>query len=414
MNEDLTITIAESRIEKLDHEIKKLNKRARKLGCPELHYVTHDIEYRENKEQAQNIFSFYGKSEIGDRLIAALPKLVYHTIELIGEGPVIDGYKFVGTLDHFTVEGSVIVKTVPGEEIPKNYWTAAAVCDHCDTQRYRKETFIFQHEDGTYKQVGRSCIKDFFGHDPLRLLRLAQYAYTLAGEEDEKFGGYSNIDEHYNSQRTLEITAAVIRTFGWVSKGKCREDQIPTSEHVSYAMNPPRSDKERKDWRDFIDSIDFDKDQDESEAKGAVEWLAEQESKNEYIHNLKAIASSETGVTYRTIGLWVSLVSSYQRAQERLEYAARLLRINKTWGEIKKRAEVNVTLESVMTLEGNEWGATYMHKFLTDEGHSLIWFGTTGHLGNRGEKFTIKATVKKFDEYKNWAQTIVTRVAVIT
>jgi hypothetical protein len=50
---------------------------------------------------------------------------------------------------------------------------------------------------------------------------------------------------------------------------------------------------------------------------------------------------------------------------------------------------------------------------LDNDGRTLTWFANTNPEMNVGEKYRIKGTVKKHDEYNEWKQTILTRVKVL-
>ena len=76
------------------------------------------------------------------------------------------------------------VHSVPGIECPTLFATRHR-CDHCNTKRKRKDTFIVRKRssrglviaeaDGDYEymQVGRQCIRDFLGVDPSQLAWMA-------------------------------------------------------------------------------------------------------------------------------------------------------------------------------------------------------------------------------------------------
>ena len=57
----------------------------------------------------------------------------------------------------------------------------------------------------------------------------------------------------------------------------------------------------------------------------------------------------------------------------------------------------------------NEYGYTYLQKFVTEEGNILIWYGSTVIDFEKG---SIKATVKAHNEREGIKQTIITRTAV--
>ena len=148
-------TIPEFFLAEVKARLEKLNKRAVKLGCDPLELVVH-------KEYFQ---------KIGGNSGYISPKIKMYEISIEGAAPKLEGWTFVGTLDHYSLPGNVIVNTVPGETIPECFHNSAAICDHCNTIRNRKETFIVKNEDKIW-QVGRQCLKDFLEIRHLRIKNL--------------------------------------------------------------------------------------------------------------------------------------------------------------------------------------------------------------------------------------------------
>ena len=198
-----------------------------------------------------------------------------------------------------------------------------------------------------------------------------------------------------------------------MARSSAREDQAPTAGQVTYAINPPYSAKERPMWEQFRASILFDKEKDLAEAKAAVAWLKEQDGNNEYMHNLKLL-EDESAVPGKMVGYWCSLVAAYQRAQERLEYAKQeeKLRLNEHLGELGDRVEATITCTGVQTISG-DYGPINIHRMRDSEGRTLVWFGNSGRKFEKGDTVRIRAGIKKHGEYKDWKQTILTRLFVI-
>ncbi|KKN37432.1 hypothetical protein LCGC14_0763350, partial [marine sediment metagenome] len=148
----------------LGDKIKKINKRANKIGCPELKITDHGTTVRIHPVDAEA--NVMGKDWDNCR------KITYHKISIDGEPPKVAGWTFLGTLDHVTIEGAVLVNTVPGNKIPTQFHNVKAYCDHCKKIRRRRDTFVLRNDnvapwdEQEYKVVGRNCLKDFLGHDP--------------------------------------------------------------------------------------------------------------------------------------------------------------------------------------------------------------------------------------------------------
>ena len=54
------------------------------------------------------------------------------------------------------------MRSVPGVELD-GWRPEVSECDHCGTTRRRSATYLVEHEDGSRKQVGSSCMADFLG-----------------------------------------------------------------------------------------------------------------------------------------------------------------------------------------------------------------------------------------------------------
>jgi len=399
LNEIKIYQIPSWRMDTLNEEIARLNKRADKLGCEHIEVITHEVKYIDDP----NVMDEENP-----------PKIAVHHVELKGNGPKLHGWKFLGTLDHSEYEFP-IVKAVPGETIPTKYFHADGICDHCCTNRYRKETFILLHENGDYRQVGRSCIKDFLGHNPNRIASFLEgldKLIALFGEfEESGFGGSGRMEWYFDKVAVLKTATALIRSFGWVSKARSRDEDISaTADDVIFLMTPSNNHQESEAKERFRASVNWNEKDDLATAEGAIAWLAEQDSSKDYIHNLQLINTKDE-ITLKNFGFWCSLVSSYQRAMEQLNEKARIKNVNEWVGEIKKRQEFNVHVISIVPVEGY-YGWTYIHKMVDTDGHTITWFASSrGELQERDD-YTVVGTVKKHDKYNDWKQTTITRVKI--
>jgi hypothetical protein len=419
--ERITYWIATSNMERLNKEIAKLNKRADKIGCPPVEVVILGTRLipDPNKLSAMEI----ARVEQGMRPISQaekdeLPQIEQTEVEIVGEGPKIEGWKFVGTLDHYTLPGKVLVNAVPGETVPPQYFEIPADCDHCNKIRRRIETFVLEGVDeneGEFKMVGRNCLRDFFGHDPQAVARWLTRLITFVGsleDEDEGWGsgGGGRYETYFDAVKALSNTIACIRSFGWVARSNADEENIPTVSHVFYIMSPPYNAKEREQKRLFMQRVKFE-DTDTAEAEEAIAWLKTQEGNNEYMHNLKLLEDQEA-VPSKMMGYWCSLAAAYQREQDRLERAKRTKKLNEYYGEIKDRIELEVKCVGINYID-SYYGTVCIHRMLSAEGHTLIWFANADAKMKKGGQYKMRATVKKHEEYKDWKQTQVSRLMVL-
>ena len=148
-----------------------------------------------------------------------------------------------------------------------------------------------------------------------------------------------------------------------------------------------------------------------------MEWAQNVDgSDNDYLFNINKLANRST-VYPKRFGYVCSILPSYLRNQEKLVVAKTraeelAAKSNEWCGEIKKREDFELILIKVHCIEG-AYGTTYIHKFEDAAGNDFTWFASVDNDLNRGEKVTLKATVKKHDTYNDRKQTIITRAKVL-
>lgn len=395
------ITIPAWNLDRLDAKVKQLNKRAAKLGLAPFSYTK---ELRSIADPSINITTYIGP----------IPRIEVADITFHGEGPKVNGWKFVGSLDHVTFPEDVLVKTVPGEVIPEQYFHADANCDHCNNIRRRRDTFVIQNEEtGEYKQIGRQCSKDYIGHDPENIARLLSSFWSFVNTAEDSMGyGSGSYTPEYDPREVLQLTIRSIKLYGWLSRSAASENQTASVSRIMYLLTKPLPkmvDEWRKEWARF-DSVK-DLDAENAEIDAAIAWLDQQEANNEYMHNLKAIAKMKN-IPMRLFGFWTSLVAAYQRAQDRLEKAKRELKVSAYVGTVKDRMDMTVTVKR-MSGFSSHYGWVTVVNMVKDTGETIVWMANTDPKMYIGDKYVITATIKKHEEYKDWKQTHVSRVKIV-
>lgn len=398
--------INKNQIPTLERALEKFNKQATKLACPHVEYKVHGEKQVVPKEYQSQI------AVVGEE---NLPKETLVEIELIGEAPVIEGWKFLGTLDHYSLPGAVIVNAVPGETIPDEFHTDDASCDHCGKVRRRNETFVLQEVDtGAHKRVGRQCVRDFIGYDPSSVLRFMRALERFEGDfEDEEKWSSGGGRQFYTFDHisVLTRTAAMIDKYGWVPRSAADEDHNATANDVLHSLIPPTYDaRAYAAWKVWIAELNLDDPRWKKDAEAAREWLKEQTGTGSYWHNLHAIDEAEA-VPAHLLGYWCSVMSGYYRAMERLRLAEREKKVNEHVGEVKHRRNFTVKLKKRLSFE-NAYGTTRLHIFLDEDGHTLVWWASTDPKMELDETYRVKATIKNHDERDGWKQTVITRLKV--
>ena len=138
-------------------------------------------------------------------------------IEVEGTAKLND-WEFVASIDHFK-NGNVIRKAITNLEIPDKYRYGDSYCEHCNTKRSRKNTYIVHNiKTNEFKQVGKSCLKDF-----TRGMSIEQVTFMLSlrdlfeeAEEQVYSPSFSSNKFYFNTREILKYGAETVRLFGYV------------------------------------------------------------------------------------------------------------------------------------------------------------------------------------------------------
>lgn len=331
------------------------------------------------------------------------------------------GWIFVGTLEHG--EAGNILRAVPDEDIPDQFRTVPAQCDHCQLDRKRKDTYIIRGYGKEYKQVGRTCLKDFLGHrDPnlvaAYMTALAEFGAAVASSD---YWMMDTSPSGYEADLYLAIVAASIRLWGWMSRSKATDYNAATADMaISWLADAAKAHLPNHGLPAKDGTVSFTPAQEPIEtcqadfnlANDAIAWAAsltaEKTAKNDYLWNVYVVAQ-EPAYTWRQMGIAASMIPAYQR-----DLADQLAREETPdshfLGTIKKRQLwTNLLLVDIKSWD-TEWGPNYLHKFQDPDGNWLIW-KTGTILLDQGSTYTGKATVKDHNVYNGDKQTVLTRAA---
>jgi len=392
-----TYEIPVSRLEELKDRMAKVNKVADKLGCAPVKLFEGDEIVRDHPEDGH-------KPEHLRRKV----KFIAVTIE--GETPMIAGYTFRATLLHtYGEEAGTIILAVPGysKDLPPQYREASATCDHCGHDRKRKKTYVLQHEDGSWIQVGSTCISDFLGgaHDPDRVASLCEglgklvaFCRTAAREPGD------TAEPIFDLVAYLAIVIAVVREHGWVSKAVARRSaSTATVARVDARLFGLNTDA----------SPSFTED-DKTRAEGIAAWmenLGERPDLNDYMHNLSVIGAAGY-VGLKTSALAASAPAAFARESDDSKPAEIPSRGNAYFGTLGERETFTLTVTRIGTFDGR-YGRTWVVGFADADGNEGVWFATKEPEIARGDCCAVTGTVKKHGSFRGIKQTTLARCKVV-
>lgn len=399
MSEDIKVyKVPSDNLAVLADKFKKLAKRATKLGLPVPTY--REVAEPIRRQKKDEFTGFVTKTWLEHQIVVD-PGCTEVKVQ---------GWTFIATIQH-TEEGNII-RAVGTAEIPTKYRNVTQLCEHCNTNRNRKDTYILKHEEGETKQVGRNCLADFFGHDALMYAERAQYLADIDSlgemcEDDFGFGGgggpaYEPLEEY------LSYVAECVKLDGWMSRGKAKElsmEGAATCEVALKHMHP------RLRGPHFTALFQTPSEESVKMANDAIEWAANLEGEEiaEYLHNIRIIARRMV-CEGRDMGLAASIVAAYQRHLATLrwkEIQARRAEIAQHVGNVGDRIRVKVTVEKVVQLD-SMYGTSHLHIMSTDEGNVFIWFSSAGAY-ETGKEIILQGTLKKHDERNGVKQNVLTR-----
>lgn len=264
-------------------------------------------------------------------------------------------------------------------------------CDHCNVRHARK-TVILIEDDGDFKQVGKSCIKDFTG------VSLSTFNWF-----QDTFNKISDINEwndpsSLTASEVIGVTNVLASAYDTCSKyGYHKVDSdTPTAVDVLTIIGDgvmPSS--EGIAWAD-----------------DAIEMIKHMIPTSNYEQNIYNII--KTGhVSHKRIGLLASayvMVEMEKRKNEKIEDAEN---VSEYVGELKERITFEGTIKLAYGMD-SYYGYKVMYIIEDDDGNQFKWVATSPkHHGHEtGKTFSITGTVSDHDEYKNVKQTILKRCKV--
>lgn len=385
--------IYEGNMERLEKKLNRIAKKCKKYGN-DFKYEQIGEEFAEHTDEDGNKYT-----------------VRYVIIEAEGTA-IINDWKFIASVEH-TEKGNII-KSCCEVEVPERYYTSECICEHCNSRRYRKDTYIVQNtETGEFRQVGKSCLKDFTcGMSAEGIASyISLFDELIQGEVIE--GGYHGI-RYIEVKESLQYIAETIRHFGYVKSDDVRPTKQRAREYyeVEHGMLSGYYDRKRaEELRMEMESVSFNCDSEYAKdlTENVLKWIEEQEESTNYIHNLKTVCSLEY-ISFDKFGLLASMFPTYDkqlvREKQKAEEKAQEQQ-SEYVGNVGDRITIQIADFKIVTSWETEYGLTKIFKIVDTDGNIYTW-KTSGGIADGTE--IIVGTVKAHNEYRDVKQTELTRV----
>lgn len=392
-------TIPEDHREEVEKLVAKYQRKANKYGIP--------MEVEFSKPFITKV-PVYDIDENGTITRRYNEFYTFEAFNLTIDGEIIkkDGYTVIAKIEH--LQGGNIVTTFKGDT--KAEWrTMDCRCEHCGKKRDRRLTFMVRHEDGTEKQVGRTCLKDYCGIDPQRI--------GIARELDELIIGFDVRKYDFNERpvspayTTIDILALAIRAKK--KQGYVSTDEIGSNKSIiaEWIINDRPTDAEIEEARAMADEIV------KASKDDAIRYLLD--NTQSLIHNTYCKKNHFGFIAYAPTAFDKYTAKLKQRADREAEREAQAKSSNYV-GNVGERLTFDIATMTLVTRFENQFGYTYLYKFTDTNGNVLVWFASKPfkHVNANGvyEDVTnvnrIKATVKDHSERDGIKQTVITRCKV--
>lgn len=384
MEENQIFNIPLVNIEKLNERVSSLNKATKKLNLPEIVVKVLGVSYlKTSKKETMPVYK----------------------IELVGTKPKFAGWTFLGAIEY--TEAGNLIKNYSDVSL-EHYRGDVPVCDHCEKKRNRKQTYVVKHEDGRIFRVGKSCLKDFLGHqDPNSIAKMLEYISDLRSDQFDQGREYDTQSKYTDLKDYLKMVSFLVSKKGYVSKKNCGT-RIPTSEEASIGLSVLSSSKATAEQLEHFGGY---REHNPEVSEKALAWINEQVSTDTFTVNMKTLAQLPF-VPNNNLGIAAYIIPAYLKAIGEEIYKKKAIeRPSEFLGAVGEKISLKVTCTKVVTWEG-QFGVTLLHIFVDENGNRLEWKTGTRKL-EEGKSFEITAAVKNHKEYKGQKITEVTRPKIV-
>lgn len=403
----ITRTMPSFRLDALDSLLKKLSKKATKLGVNVPSYKVVKTEVRDvtDDKRYPQLVEF------------STVEVAYEVIQVIGD------WRFLAKVEAADEVAGVPRNKVSGFNLSNDhasrYVTAPIICEHCNINRKRNAGFIVQDCNDKTLMVGSSCLEEFIGVDPAAAVNSLEFAAAISeiGNNDEEWGYGSAAPRVMPLAEFAAATLSLVSHNGFVNAAAAEAtNAVKTGNDVITLLldNNPKL----ADWRAKMTPTEEGK----AAAAEAVKSLSDR--------ILPAYINTPATLEAFDFKVGISLNKGYvgvkdaQLVAAAIYYESGKLAKSKV-GSVKRNelmpgAVEGQKLEFVGTVQSvkevhSTFGTSLLVSFVSESGHIVkTFYSGKSESFNTGSKVSVKGTVKKLEVSPQWgASVMLSRVKVV-
>lgn len=352
-----------------------LNKIANKIGNGGFAVTTIETQPAMDRAEAARVTSNWYFTGYGEGQSAPYTGPRY-TVTVTGRLPQVEGgWQVLAAVDHqYGDDGFRNIVRGYEDGIVAEWLTAEPNCDHCGADRNRRYTVIVRDADGNVRQVGKSCLRDFVGHQDIdTLMNLATCWGDFISDSADPDEDRATRTENFLPAGAVVVAAlAATKAFGYQKA----DSDSPT--RVTVEMLLGRRDRYSEAVFAAAEAAIEDLGGREAvlaDATAAIEWIATQDGTSDYMINMVTIFAASQ-IDRKRLGFAVSLASVWNREQQRV--IERKVRAD---AEAARKADATEAPEGRTEVEGvivatktyeNDFGVTEKMTVLADAGFKVF------------------------------------------
>lgn len=375
-------TIYANKVEEVRRKLEKIASKAEKYGCNFAYTIGEEHPEIVTVRSTDGITAW----DIESLTVAAVDVSISCDSLICA-----NGWQVLAHIEHGT-QGN-IVTAFNCDPLPI-WYSLAPHCDHCSTNRNRKETYIVQNENGAQKQVGKSCLKEYTGIIPETAVLFASVRDCLI-DDSVTYETASGAERMYSTAQIVALAVDSVAARGYIRSTEPGSTKAAIIDAISKQAEPTTKAMEK--------------------AQAILLWLSNLSNDVTGIErDCKPLALSQY-CKFSHFGRLAYMPIAYDKEQERKakeedrQVAQNAEKCSEYIGTVGEKVSFKAEKAILVTSWATVYGYTYLYKF-TCENNVFIWFASRAVSVADGA--TITGTIKEHSTRDGVKQTILTRCKI--